>query len=98
YLEAVERLGIRDVRVLGTTELAEPRVLRSDRGVIKSRGNRMRQLDISRLVLQDERARPLQHAGAAAGEARRMAARRDRLAAGFDPNQPHAGVLEKSIE
>ena len=97
-LEAVERLGIRDVRVFGATELAQPRVLRSDRGVIKAGRDRMRQLDIARVVLQDERARPLQHAGAAAGEAGGVAARRDRLAAGFDANQPHARVVEESVE
>ena len=50
----------------------------------------MRQLDVAVLVLQHEGARALQHAGAAAGEPRRVAAARDLLAAGLDADQPDA--------
>ena len=50
----------------------------------------MRQLDVAVVVLQHERARALQHAGAAAREPRRVAAARDPLAAGFDADQPDA--------
>src|SRR5262245_30784982 len=49
--EAVERFGVRDMGVLRTTEIAEPRMLRPDGGVIEAGRNGMRQLDIARLVL-----------------------------------------------
>ena len=58
----------------------------------------MRQLDVAVLVLQHERARALQHAGAAAGEARRVPPADDRLAAGLDADQPHVAVVEERVE
>ena len=58
----------------------------------------MRELDVAVLVLQHEGARPLQHAGAAAGEPRRVAAARDALAAGFDADQPHVAIVDERVE
>ncbi len=58
----------------------------------------MRELDIPVIVLKNERPRALEHAGAAAGEARRMAAADDQLAAGLDANQPHVAILDEGIE
>ena len=58
----------------------------------------MRQLDVSGIVLEDERARALQDAGAAAGEAGRMTAGRDLFAARLNTDQPHGLVVEKSVE
>ena len=72
-LEAVERFGVGDVGVLGAAELAQPRVLGPDRRVVEAGGDRVRQLDVARLVLQHERARALQHARCC----RRQTARRD---------------------
>ena len=58
----------------------------------------MRQLDVAVIVLQDEGARALQDAGAAAGEPRRVAARRNPLAAGLDADQPHARIVDERVE
>ena len=77
---------------------AQPGVLRPDRGVVEPGGNRMRQLDVAVVVLQDERARALQHARAAAGEARGVAAPDDRLAAGLDADEPDARVADERVE
>src|SRR5688572_3988222 len=58
----------------------------------------MRQLDVPGVVLQDERARALEHAGAAAGEARRVAPRGDALAARFNADQSHARIVDEAVE
>src|SRR5688500_16111879 len=58
----------------------------------------MRQLDVPGVVLKDERACALEHAGAAAGKARRVAPRGDALAARFNPDQPHARIVEEAVE
>src|SRR5688500_19364690 len=58
----------------------------------------MRQLDVPGVVLQDERARALEHAGAAAGKARRVAPWGDPLAACFNPDQPHARIVDEAVE
>src|SRR5258705_4821616 len=58
----------------------------------------MRQLDVPGGVLEDERPRPLEHAGASARDPRPGAPRRDRLAARFAADQPHARVVEEPIE
>src|ERR1051325_10869168 len=55
-LKRVERFRVGDVRVFGAAERAQPRVLGPHRGVIESRRNRMRQLDVAVVVLQHERA------------------------------------------
>ena len=57
--------------------VAQPGVLGADGRVVEAGRHRMRQLDVAVLVLQHERARALQDAGAAAGEPRRVLARRD---------------------
>ena len=86
-LKRVERALVVDPGVFGAPGVAEPRVLGADRGVVEAGGNRVRQLDVAVLVLQHEAARALQHAGAAAGEARRVLARPDAVAAGLDADQ-----------
>src|SRR5918993_1805134 len=58
----------------------------------------MRQLDVSRVVLEDERPRALEHAGAAAREAGRVASRGDALAARLDPNQPDVLVFQETVK
>ena len=49
-------------------------------------------------VLQHERARALQHARGAAGEARGVTSRPDRFAAGFDADQPHVAIVDERVE
>ena len=97
-LKGLQRVFVRHVRVLGAAERAEPRVLGADRGVVEPRRDRMRELDVPVLVLQDERARSLQHAGAPAGEARRVAPAGDLVAAGFDADQTHGAVVDERVE
>ena len=95
---AVERLVVGRVVRTRRARLAQPRVLGADRGVVEAGRHRMRRLDVAVLVLQHERARALQHAGDAAREARGVTARRDRLAAGLDADQPHLRVVDERIE
>ena len=97
-LESFERFRIGGVGVLRAAEIAQPRMLGSDGGVVETCGDRMRQLDVASLVLQHERARALQHAGAATGKPCRVASRRDALSTGLDANQPDVAVVEERIE
>ena len=69
---------------------AEPRVLGTNRRIVEPRRHRMRRQDVAGLVLQQQAARAVQHAGHAAGESRRVFARRDAAPAGFHAHQPHA--------
>ena len=97
-LEPLERFRVGGVGVFGAAEIAQPRVLGSDRGVVETGGDRVRQLDVARLVLQHERARALQHARAAAGKACGVASRCDALAAGLDADQSNVAVVEEAVE
>jgi len=58
----------------------------------------VRELDVPGLVLQDERAGSLQHAGTAAGEPGGMPARNDTLAASLHPDQSHSVVVDEAVE
>src|SRR5215208_3597312 len=84
--------------VLRTAELAKPRVLRPNGSVIEPRRNGMRQLDVACLILQHVRSSALQDPGAAAGESRGVASRRDPVASGFDADKPHRTIVEEAIE
>ena len=97
-LEAGQGLGIGHVAVLAASQIAQPGVLGAHRGVVEAGRDRVRQLDVPCLVLQHERARALQHAGAAAGEPRGVATGDDAFAAGLDADQPHALVVEEAVE
>ena len=72
----VERLLIAGRHVLGASLIVQQRVLGTDRRIVESGRNRMRQRDLAVVVLQDVRVRALQHARAAAVEARGMLAER----------------------
>ena len=97
-LKRLQRVGVRDVRVGRAAVLAQPRVLRADRGVVEAGGNGMRQLDVAVGVLQDPGARALQHAGRAAREPCGVPARPDRFPAGFDADQLHAAIVDERVE
>ena len=97
-LKRLQRLRVGHVRVFRAAQPAQPGVLGSDRRIVEARRNRMRQLDVPVLVLQHERPRALQHARAAAGESRGVAATPDRLAPGLDANQPHVAIADERIE
>ena len=74
-LKGFERGGIIDPGVFRAAPLTEPGVLRTDRGIVEPRGDRMRQLDVAVRVLQHVTSRSLQHAGAAPREPGRVIAR-----------------------
>ena len=74
-LKRLERLVVVDPGVLGALRVVQPGVLGPDGGVVEAGRDRVRQLDVAVVVLQHVGARALQHAGAAAGEARRVLAR-----------------------
>ena len=97
-LKCRKRTGIANPRVLRAPEVAKPRVLRTDRGVIESGGNGMRELDVSVEILQHIGARALEHARHAAGKPGRMTSRRERFAAGFHANQAHARTRNERVE
>src|SRR6185436_9890933 len=78
-LERRERIGVGHVRIFGSTERTQPRVFGTDRRIVQARRNRMRQVDIPVIVLEDVGPRALQDAGAAACEARGMSPSHDRL-------------------
>ena len=78
-LEPFERFGVGGIRVLGSPEVAQPRMFWADGGVVEPGRDRMRELDVASLVLKHECASPLQDTGASAGKSRRMASRRDAI-------------------
>src|SRR5262245_65997130 len=84
--------------VLGAAGLAQPRVPRTHRRVIETSRNGMRQLDIAGRILQDERPGALKNSRGAAGEARRVSACADRLAASFNPDEPDLPIVDEGIE
>src|SRR4029079_3550410 len=77
---------------------AQPRVLRADRGVVEACGNRMGELHVAVLVLQNETARALKHAGAATRAPRVVLTGADPVAAGFDADQPRGRVAQERVE
>src|SRR5439155_26678684 len=93
-----QRSAIADVDVLGPSNPPQPRVLGTDCGVVETRRHGMRQLDVAILVLQHERARALQDAGAAPGEARGVSAARNLFTPRLDADEPYARVVQKGIE
>src|SRR6188508_2301453 len=58
----------------------------------------MGQFDVPRLILQNERACPLEHARGAARKPSGVAAGKDLLASRLDADEPHAGVFDESVE
>src|SRR5207245_9192588 len=62
-LERRERLVVGHVRVLGATERSEPGMLGADCRVVEPGGNRMRELDVAVLVLEDKRPGALKASG-----------------------------------
>src|SRR6185312_7594830 len=74
------------------------RVLRADRWVIESGGDRVGRGDLSELVLQHHRARAVQHPESSAGETRRMLAERMPLPSGFDSDETNRIVFQHLVE
>src|SRR4051812_14574591 len=73
-------------------------MLGPDRRIVESSRNRMRQLDIAIVILQNVGAGTLQHAGTATGKAGGMAAARDRPPARLDTDQPNGAVADERVE
>ena len=73
-VERLEREVVAAVVVLDAADLLQVRVLGADRRIVEARGDRVRLGDLPELVLQHHRARAVQHAERAAGEARGMLA------------------------
>ena len=57
-----ERLIVGGVGILDPLLIAQPGVFRSDRGVIQSGADAVRELNLSELILKQERSGSLQHA------------------------------------
>ena len=74
-LECRQRVVVVDPRVFGASAVVQPCVLGTDRGVVESGGDGVRQLDVAVVVLEHVGVRALEHAGAAAGEPRGVLAR-----------------------
>src|SRR5581483_2718935 len=73
-------------------------MLRSDRGVVETGGDRMRLRDLAELVLQHHRARTVQHSERAAGEPRSMIAGSRPAASRFYADQPDRRMLHHLME
>lgn len=84
--------------VLRASPIAQPCVFGPDRGVIQSGGHRVRGLDVPVLVLQEVAPRALQDTWTSTREPRRVTPRHDAVAARFNADQPHLGVVDERIE
>src|ERR1051325_3792804 len=83
FVQRLEREVVAAVVVLDAADRLQIGVLRSDRRIVESRGDRVRLGDLPELVLQDHRARAVQHAERAAGETRGVLAEVVAAAAGL---------------
>ena len=66
--ERVERIVVTDRFVAHAADDLEQRVLRADTRIVEPRGNRVRLLDLTVRILQQERITALQHPRRAVGE------------------------------
>ena len=96
--ERVHGLGIRDGPVFRAADRRKPRVLRSNAGVVEPRADRVGLRDLTVAVLEDVRARAVQHACASSGDGRRVPSRLHAVARRLAADQAHAVVVEKRVK
>ena len=84
--------------VFDAADVMQPGMLRPDAGIIQPRTDRVRLDDLSVIVLQQVRAIAMQHTRPATGQARRMFAAFDAVAAGLDADKPHRRIIEERME
>jgi len=97
-LECRQRLLVGGVGVLNAVRVAQPGVLGADGGVVQTGGDAVGKLDLPILVLQNKRARALQHAQSAALEPRGVFAVDNALAAGLNAGHRHRLVTKERIK
>ncbi len=97
-VKRVERLAVLDPHVRHAAGVVPEGVLGTDRGVVEAGRHRVRRADLAVLVLEDVAARPVQDAGGAAGEARRVLAQARAAPAGLDPDQLDVPVRDERRE
>ena len=97
-LERLERLRIRHVAVLCSTQIVEPRVLGSDRRVVETGRNRVCRFDVAVGILQHKATGALKNAHCPGRKAGGMQAWRQRFAPGLDTDQSHGGVVHKAVK
>src|SRR4051794_17245067 len=74
------------------------RMLGSDRSIIQSCRNRVRQRHLSVAVLQQVAEATMQNSGRPSAKTRRMFTERETASARFDPHQPNARVGDERVE
>src|SRR5437667_3887083 len=87
--ECGERLVVSHRDVLRPPAVFEPRVLRSNAGIVKPRRYRMRLDDLSVRILQEISAIAVQHTGPSCRERGRVTAGVDAFSGGLDTDQLH---------
>src|SRR5690606_33485811 len=97
-LEGFQHLVVTGVGEIDAFLVAIEGVLGTDRGVIETGADRVRELDLAVVVLKDVGLRALENAELAAFETRGVFAAFDAAAAGFDADQAYGGLLEKFEE
>src|SRR5262245_66002646 len=87
-----------DPVVLTAPARSEPRVLRSDRRVVQSGRDRVREQNVAVIVLEQLAVGAVQHAWTAACEARGMIARTNPSPSGFNADQSNLRIVDKGVE
>src|SRR5690606_35620903 len=97
-VEGAQRLVIGDRYVLDAADIVQPGVLGADAGVVEAGGNRVGVDDLPVVVLQQEGAVAVQHAGGTAVHAAGVLAGVDAVAGGFHADDLHGGVIQERVE
>ncbi len=96
--EGAANIIVGGVVVLDPTQVAVISMLRPDGGIIKTRRNRVRRLDLPIGVLQNVSATTLKHPDPTALEARCVLPSFQGPASGFDADQANTGIRQKIKE
>ncbi|EGE58214.1 hypothetical protein RHECNPAF_334005 [Rhizobium etli CNPAF512] len=97
-LEGLKRFVVHDRHIIDPADIAEPRMFRTDARIIETGRNRMAFLDLAITILKQIGAVAVQDARRTSGDRRAMFVALQALAAGFDANDLHRGIVEEGVE
>ena len=97
-LKPAERFIVGRKIVCHPADLAQITVFGTDRSVIEPGGNGMGQLDLAIFVREQKGSRSLKNSEPSSLESCCMFAGANSFAARFDPDHPHARIIQKRME
>ncbi|MHC2523324.1 hypothetical protein ACVIEM_000409 [Rhizobium leguminosarum] len=97
-LESLERFVVHDRHIVDTAGIVQPGMFGTDAGIIETGRNRMAFLDLTVTILQQIGAVAVKHAGRTGGDRGAMFVALQTLAAGFDADDLHRGIIQERME